>query len=102
MHAAAAACSPRPCRRVHARPADPFDGTELPAEMFSKRQLAWMGVEDPGRYKHFLPRLSRKELGSFWDEYVEEEFDVEVRCGGFVLVLMLSHGRETAAAAWRE
>ncbi|KAL4426864.1 hypothetical protein ABPG77_006650 [Micractinium sp. CCAP 211/92] len=36
-----------------------------------------MGLEDPEKYKHFLPRLSRKELGSFADEYAAEEFDVE-------------------------
>ena len=59
--------------------ADPVDGTAVPPELFSKRQLAWMGVtDDPGKYKHFRPRLSRKERGSFADEYVAEEFDVEV------------------------
>ena len=38
-----------------------------------------MGVEGPERTKHFLPRLSRAELGSFADDYAAEEFDVEVR-----------------------
>lgn len=47
--------------------------------MFSKRQLKWMGLDDPEKTKHFLPALSRKELGSFADEYHAERFDVEVR-----------------------
>ena len=56
-------------------------GTAVPRELFSKRQLAWMGVaeDQDTKYKHFLPKLSRKETGSFADEYVSEEFDVEVR-----------------------
>lgn len=57
----------------------------VPAELFSKRQLTRMGVIDPDRTKHFLPRLSRAELGSFADDYAAEEFDLEVRlaaCGG--------------------
>jgi len=51
----------------------------VPEELFSKRQLLRMGVIDPERTKHFLPRLSRAELGSFADDYVAEEFDTEVR-----------------------
>ncbi len=51
----------------------------MPEELFSKRQLLRMGVIDPERTKHFLPRLSRAELGSFADDYVAEEFDTEVR-----------------------
>jgi hypothetical protein len=47
--------------------------------MFSKRQLARMGLGEPDKYKHFPPTLSRKEMGSFADEYVAEAFDVEVR-----------------------
>ena len=77
-----------PCPALPACPAviedfsseDMSVGTAVPRELFSKRQLAWMGVaEDPDtKYKHFLPKLSRKETGSFADEYVSEEFDVEV------------------------
>ncbi|EFN59453.1 expressed protein [Chlorella variabilis] len=52
-------------------------GGVVPPELFSKRQRAWLGVGDPDKYQHFLPALSRKEKGSFADEYVEEEFDVE-------------------------
>lgn len=69
-------------------PSPPFadaDGSVVPAELFSKRQLTRMGVIDPDRTKHFLPRLSRAELGSFADDYAAEEFDLEVRltaCGG--------------------
>lgn len=55
------------------------DGSVVPEELFSKRQLLRMGVIDPERTKHFLPRLSRAELGSFADDYVAEEFDTEVR-----------------------
>ena len=51
----------------------------MPEELFSKRLLLRMGVIDPERTKHFLPRLSRAELGSFADDYVAEEFDTEVR-----------------------
>ncbi|PRW58621.1 28S ribosomal mitochondrial [Chlorella sorokiniana] len=54
------------------------DGSVVPQELFSKRQLTRMGVLDPERTKHFLPRLSRAELGSYADDYVAEEFDVEV------------------------
>ncbi|KAL4859408.1 hypothetical protein ACK3TF_000515 [Chlorella vulgaris] len=53
------------------------DGSTLTPEMFSKRQLKWMGLDDPEKTKHFLPALSRKELGSFADEYHAERFDVE-------------------------
>lgn len=52
-------------------------GTAVPAELFTKRQRAWMGLESPEKYKHFLPQLSRKELGSFADDYVDEEFEIE-------------------------
>ena len=65
----------------------------LPPELFSKRQLARMGLGDPAKYRHFLPRLSRAEAGSFADEYVAEEFDIEVRgwrcCKVFVGLLLL-------------
>lgn len=70
---------------IHPALIDPVDGSAVPPELFTKRQLARMGVEEPEKYKHFLPRLSRKELGSFADEYVDEEFDVEVGgLGGWV------------------
>lgn len=54
----------------------------VPRELFTKRQLAWMGLGEPEKYRRFLPRLSRSELGSFADEYVAEEFDVEVGVRG--------------------
>lgn len=85
--AAAAAESGEPGEGTAAEPEEPapvhpslidfHDGSDVPAELFTKRQLAWMGVEQPERYRRFLPQLSRKELGSFADEYVDEEFDVE-------------------------
>lgn len=56
------------------------DGERLTPDMFSKRQLARMGLGDPDKVKHFLPALSRKEKGSFADDYVAEAFEMEVRC----------------------
>lgn len=50
---------------------------EVPLEELSRRQRAWVGAGEPGRYKHFLPRLSRKELGAFGEVAMAEEFDEE-------------------------
>lgn len=60
-------------------PAADDNGEVVPQDLFTKRQLLRMGAIDPDRTKHFLPRLSRAELGSYADDYVAEEFDVEVR-----------------------
>ena len=54
------------------------DAEELAAvsELSKRTQAYYFG--DP-KYKHFLPRLSRKELGSYADEDVIEDFEEEVR-----------------------
>lgn len=84
-HRALRPVPPAPSQCPPALPPADFDsaagtgGGVVPPELFSKRQRAWLGVGDPDKYQHFLPALSRKEKGSFADEYVEEEFDVEVR-----------------------
>lgn len=44
---------------------------------YTKRQAAWLNP-DPEKHKHFLPRLSRKELGSYNSEGVAEEFAREI------------------------
>jgi hypothetical protein len=36
-----------------------------------------MGV-DPDKYKHFKPKLRRKDVGSYADDSVLQEFDAEV------------------------
>ena len=104
MPPAAACCSPAipidsPCSELHLRPsitlplspltpaacppalcADERDGSVLPPEMFTRRQLAWMGAlppEEQARYARFLPALSRREAGSLGDDDVEEWFDIE-------------------------
>ena len=55
----------------------PFSADELAALGYNKRQIAYMGV-DPDKYKHFKPKLRRKDVGSYADDSVLQEFDAEV------------------------
>lgn len=55
-------------------------GVELtPEELaeLSKRQQAYLGL-NPEKYKRFLPKLSRKELGSYADEEFLEAYEEEL------------------------
>lgn len=51
--------------------------TAAELEGYSRRQRAYLGA-DPDKYKHFKPRLSRRERGSFADASVAAEFEEEV------------------------
>lgn len=55
----------------------PADTPSAPASAYTKRQNAHLSP-DPEKHKHFLPRLSRKELGSFADEQFAREFADEL------------------------
>ena len=57
-------------------PADRFADLD-PTQEYSKAQLAHY-APDPEKHKRFLPRLSRKERGSYALPEVEEEFLEEV------------------------
>lgn len=46
------------------------------ARGYTKRQAIWLNP-DPEKHKHFLPRLARKELGSFADDTAAAEFAEE-------------------------
>lgn len=63
---------------AEAAAADDDDELEVPLEALSRRQRGWLGKE-PERYKHFMPKLSRKERGAFGESEMLEEFDEEVR-----------------------
>lgn len=87
-----------------APPAADDNGEVVPQDLFTKRQLLRMGAIDPDRTKHFLPRLSRAELGSYADDYVAEEFDVEVRpvvgTAGMVVVVARRRCGCLSACCW--
>lgn len=56
------------------RPAGPPPSYEdLVAAGYTKRQAAWINP-DPEKHKHFLPKMSRKERGSYAMAAVREEF----------------------------
>ena len=63
-------------------PADRFADLD-PTQEYSKAQLAHY-APDPEKHKRFLPRLSRKERGSYALPEVEEEFLEEVGITGRV------------------
>jgi hypothetical protein len=50
---------------------------DLLAKGYSKRQAAWISP-DPEKQKHFLPRLSRKERGSYATELASSQFAGEL------------------------
>lgn len=79
--AAAAADTPAEAPESAAAAAEEADSEEeeleVPLENLTRRQRAWLGAE-PERYKHFMPKLSRKERGAFGEQEMLEEFDEEV------------------------
>ncbi|KAG7671989.1 hypothetical protein Ndes2526B_g07063 [Nannochloris sp. 'desiccata'] len=50
---------------------------DLRAKGYSKRQAAWISP-DPEKQKHFLPRLSRKERGSYSSDLAASQFAAEL------------------------
>jgi hypothetical protein len=58
----------------------PVDPLTAALQSLSPRQRAW-ARPDPEGNKHFLPRLSRKEVGSYADPASLEEFEEEVGWG---------------------
>lgn len=50
---------------------------DLIAQGYTKRQAAWISP-DPDKQKHFLPRLSRKERGSYASEAAAAQFGSEI------------------------
>ena len=50
---------------------------DLIAKGYSKRQAAWISP-DPEKQKHFLPRLSRKERGSYSTDLAASQFASEL------------------------
>jgi hypothetical protein len=50
---------------------------DLLAKGYTKRQAAWISP-DPEKQKHFLPRLSRKERGSYATELAASQFAAEL------------------------
>ena len=50
---------------------------DLLAQGYTKRQAKWISP-DPEKQKHFLPKLSRKELGSYNSEAAAAQFGSEV------------------------
>lgn len=52
-------------------PPPPYE--DLVAAGYTKRQAAWISP-DPEKHKHFLPKMSRKERGSYAMDAVREEF----------------------------
>ena len=67
-------------------PLDPTDSRErkgptqadLMAQGFTKRQATWISP-DPEKQKHFLPKLSRKEVGNYGTDFANAEFGEEVK-----------------------
>jgi hypothetical protein len=50
---------------------------DLRAKGYSKRQAAWISP-DPEKQKYFLPRLSRKERGSYSSDLAASQFAAEI------------------------